>query len=418
MLLRYLPAQVDATVLTAAVEDYQAFSPLGMPLDEQRVGVAQRVHRLRSSVPGRLFQVLAKCRLFGAVRWMFVPDVAGRWRRRVVETAVRLHGQDPFDVIFSTAPPFSVAVAGRDCARRLRLPWVSDLCDLWTGYLLGAWPSRLHFRREEALERSVLAEATATVMVTPGSREWMLRRHSFLSPERIGCVTLGFVPSDFPTPGPPVPGKVVVVHAGALFDARDAESAVRRFVRGRSFRPRRVDPSTHSLVPLLQAMERLGDPRVELRHLGPPLDAGSQRRLENSTVQSQVRLLGYRPHAETLAELVRADAAYLCLATVREEPRNELVPQKTYEYLGARHPVLAPIQKGDARTFLESAGTGLCTPPYDDAALAESLRGLVRAKLDGRPAVTPREDFIRRFEWPRLADRLLEILDRAASRLT
>jgi glycosyltransferase involved in cell wall biosynthesis len=417
MLLRHLPSGVDATILTAAVEDYKAYSPLGMPIDESRFQGPQGVHRIGSSLPEGLFRMLVRCRLVGAARWMFVPDMAGKWRRRVVESAIRLHRRNPFDVIFSTAPPFSAALAGRDCTRRLGLPWVSDLRDLWTGYLLGAWPTRLHFRREQALERSVLREAAITIMVTPGSREWMLRHHLFVSPERITSVTNGYLASEFPPASLPVPGKLLVVHTGSLFEARGSGGRLRRLARGRSFCPRQVDTATHSLVPLLAAMERLGDPRVELRHVGPPPDGGSQARLANSPVRSQVQLLGYRPHSETLAELVRADAAYLGLATVRDEPRNELVPQKTYEYLGARCPVLAPIQDGDARDFLDQAGTGLCTPPYDEAGLAEALRALVRAKIQGRPAVSPREDFIRRFEWSQLADRLLGILDQAASRV-
>lgn len=416
MLLRHLPPEVDATVLTATVEDYQAYSPLGTPLDERRFQAVQGVHRISSSVPEGLFRVLVSCHLLGAARWMFVPDVAGKWRRRVVETAARLHRQNPFDVIFSTAPPFSAALAGRDCARRLGLPWVSDLRDLWTGYLLGSWPTRFHYRREQILERSILKEAATTVMVTPGSREWILRQHPFLAPERITCVTNGYLASEFPPSASPAPGALVVVHTGSLFDSRDAGGPLRRLARGRSFSPRRVDTAAHSLVPLLAAMEQLADPRVELRHIGPPPDSGSQARLASSPVRGQVRLLGYRPHAETVAELVQADAAYLCLANVRDEPRNELVPQKTYEYLGARCPVLAPIQDGDARDFLEQAGTGCCTPPYDTAALADALRVLLRAKLEGRPAVNPREDFIRRFEWSQLAGRLLGIIDQAASR--
>jgi len=47
----------------------------------------------------------------------------------------------------------------------------------------------------------------------------------------------------------------------------------------------------------------------------------------------------------------------------------------------------------------------------------KALRALVRANIQGRPAVSPREDFIRRFEWSQLADRLLGILDQAASRV-
>ena len=415
MLLSHPAPGVEVTLLTAAVEDYAAFTPLHAHLDPSRAAPAGDVHRVPANPPERLFHFLTSSRLHGAIRWLYVPDVARSWARRVVFFAADLHARTPFDAIFSTAPPFSAALAGRDAARRLRLPWVSDLRDLWTGYLLGAWPSRFHFEREEALERSVLREAALTVMVTPGSRAWMLRRHPFLAPDRIVSVTNGYSAPDFSAGRPLASGRFVIVHTGSLF-APNEPSPLRRFLRGGSFRSRRADPATHSLVPLLDAMERVADARIELRHLGPPLDGASAARLARSPLRDQVRILGYRPHAEALSELLRAYAAYLCLATALDETHNELVPQKTYEYLGARRPVLAPIQPGDARDFLTAAGLGLCTAPADPAALADSVRGLLRAKLDGRPAVSPRDDAIRRFEWSHLADQLFTLLDRAASR--
>ncbi len=416
MLLRHLPSEVEATLLTAAIEDYSAFTPLHAPLDSSRTTPdSVAVHRVAARAPENLFRILTRSRLYGAIRWICVPDVARAWARRVASLAVSLHTRSPFDVIFSTAPPFSAALAARDAARRVRLPWVSDLRDLWTGYLLGAWPTRCHFRREEDLEQSVLREAAFTILVTPGSRDWMLRRHAFLPPERAFSVTNGYCAADFPAPPARASNRFVIVHSGS-FLAADGRSRLRSFVRGRSFCPRRVDPSSHSMVPLLEALERAADPRVEVRHLGPPLDGESAQRLARSPCRDQVRLLGYRPHAEVLRELLAADAAYLCLATDRDGSRNELVPQKTYEYLGARLPVLAPIQAGDARDFLTAAGLGLCTPPHDPQALSERLGTLLRAKFGGRPAVWPRDDVILRFEWACLAGQIFTLLDRAASR--
>ena len=412
-LLRYLPPDVDATVITAAVEDYEALSPLRMPLDPGRFRVEAGVLRVPAGCPYKLFQVLPKLRLAGAIRWCYVPDVARNWARRACRVAADLHQRSPFDVVFSTAPPFSVALAGRDCARQLRIPWVCDLRDLWSGYLLGAWPSRWHYNKEVSLERSALAEAAITVMVTPGSRDWMLRRYPFLEPDGVEYITNGYNPSDFPAESTVAEDKFVIVHAGVFCGPQPPESGLRRLTQGRSFQVRRVDRSTHSPAMLLRAMELLGDRRVEFRHLGP-IDSENQRLFETSPVRNQVRMLGYRDHREALAELMRADAAYLCLATC-EESRSELIPQKTFEYLGSRKPVLAPIQNGDARDCLLEAGTGICTPPYDAEALARALKDLVAAKFSHQPLAFPREDFIRRFEWSRLADKLFCIIERAAS---
>ncbi len=414
MLLRHRPPDVQATILTATPEDYQALSPLRMPLDRSRVALADDTVRLPACLPAGWFRLLARCRLYGAVRWFWVPDVARGWAARAVEHAARLHREQPFDVVFSTAPPFSVALAGRDAARRLNLPWVSDLQDLWTGYLLGAWPSRARWNHERLLERRVLESARQVVVVTPGSRDTLLQTYPSLDPESVSCVTLGYDSTAWPASMPASPDKFVIAHTGAFCGPVAPAGPLRRWVQGRAFEPRPVDRSTHSPAALVQALERLRDPRVEFRHLGP-LDAVNQHLFETSPARGQIRVLGYRTHRETLAELASADASYLCLATRRDAPRNELVPQKTYEYLGVGRPVLAPIQEGDAQDFLVASGLGICTPPADGAALAAALAPLVEAKFHGRPLAAPREDFIRRFEWRGLAGRLWEILERAAS---
>jgi glycosyltransferase involved in cell wall biosynthesis len=414
MLLRHLPPEVETTVLTAAPADYQAFSPLRMPLDPSRVS-PDSVVRLPARLPEGWFRLLARCRLYGAVRWFWVPDVARGWAARAVEYAERLHREQPFDVLFSTAPPFSVALAGREAARRLDLPWVSDLQDLWTGYLLGAWPSRARWNHEQRLERSVLESARQVVVVTPGSRDTLLQTYPSLDPEAISCVTLGYDSTAWPASAPASTDRFVIVHTGVFCGPLAPAGALRRWVQGRAFEPRPVNRDTHSPVALVQALERLHDSRIEFRHVGP-MDAANQHLFETSPVRGQIRVLGYRDHRETLAELASADASYLCLATRLDAPRNELVPQKTYEYLGARRPVLAPLQEGDAKDFLLASGLGVCTPPGDSAALAAALVPLVDAKFHGRPTATPREDFIRRFEWRSLAGRFWEILEHAASR--
>src|SRR5262249_10362184 len=168
-------------------------------------------------------------------------------------------------------------------------------------------------------------------------------------------------------------------------------------------------------LPLVRAMELLNDHRVEFRHLGPA-DSENASLFKSSPARGQLTVLGYLDHRDAVAELLRSDAAYLCLTTILGEPRNEQVPQKTFEYLGARKPVLAPIQDGDAKDLLVNARLGVCASPHQPAALARVLKELVEAKFAGRPLVLPSEDYIRRFEWSHLAGKLFQILDHAASR--
>jgi len=90
-------------------------------------------------------------------------DGKSLWIGPAVRAALRLHRQNPFDVIVSTGPPRFVHRIALRIARRTGLPWVADVRDPFVSDL--DW-SHLNDRLQKdmiALEQAVLENATATI---------------------------------------------------------------------------------------------------------------------------------------------------------------------------------------------------------------------------------------------------------------
>ena len=128
---------------------------------------------------------------------LFVPDSAIFWIRPVVKLGQRIAARRPIDVIYTSVKPHSVAIAGWLLRKRLGKPWVIDFRDPWTQYFLAEFPTRLHFRIEQQLERFLLRRADHIVTMTPTARAQLLQWCPFLSPEKVTVITNGYDDDDF-----------------------------------------------------------------------------------------------------------------------------------------------------------------------------------------------------------------------------
>ncbi len=414
-------------VITATPEDYVRCSELSMPLDdsmERDIPADTEIHRVPSRQPFRFFAWLRRMRLEYLRELLFVPDSALTWVIPAMLRARRIARAKPIDIIYTSVKPHSVAIAGWALQHILAKPWVLDLRDPWTQYFLATYPTRLHYRAECWLERSLLRQADHVIMITPTARKNLLQRCGFLSTEKVSCITNGYDDEDFSSsPNRSVSSATFsFVYTGVfcggptptvIAGARSLESLWKRTRNSLAYTPRRFDGLAHSPKFLLDALQELLDERPDLRgrirliHIGPFSEANAQY-LKQLGLTGIIDARGYVPHSEAIRCLEQSDAAFLCLADSPAGERNDCVPQKAYEYLGARKPILALLPDGDARDFLERAGTALLCRPRDIQAIKTAIIGF----LDGNLTLRPDEPFIRGFERRNLACQLARIFDR------
>jgi glycosyltransferase involved in cell wall biosynthesis len=134
--------------------------------------------------------------------------------------------------------------------------------------------------------------------------------------------------------------------------------------------------------------------------------------LENSPIRDQIKLLGYRSHDESVAWLKSADLLFLPNHTPLDGEAALIVPGKTYEYLGARRPILAMGPPGDMRNFIRDTNSGVILDGDDVSATAEALNQFHRAKLAGQSLYHADLEQISRFERRHLSGQLANELDK------
>jgi glycosyltransferase involved in cell wall biosynthesis len=107
-------------------------------------------------------------------------------------------------------------------------------------------------------------------------------------------------------------------------------------------------------------------------------------------LQDTVRVMGYVPHQECIAELCASDVLWM---TVGDDFGS---PGKVYEYIGARKPILGLVPDGYLQAAIREAG-GITVSPRDVGGIARALEDLLllyeKKQLGGpRPEVVEKYD--------------------------
>ncbi|HEX7070572.1 MAG TPA: glycosyltransferase [Rhodothermales bacterium] len=350
---RYLPDfGCEPVVLTVRPED-AAYPALDRSLLDE-VPASLEVHRTKAWDPYGAYAALVgrqKDETVGvgflgesnpnwkqrAGRWLranvFLPDARVGWVPYAIRTAERLISERRFDAVWTTGPPHSAHLIGRRLASRHRLRWVADFRDPWTGidYAEMLPTTALARRFDHSLERKVLTEASAVVVVSPSMA-------SALSEQVERAYTVipnGFDPADFQSNVPVGADVFRIAHVGSLNVARNPETLWRALARLRDA----------GEIPAL---------RVQLVGRVDPAVAESAR---SHGLESILEHVDYLEHREAVSRMQRS--ALLLLVINRVEGADGILTGKLFEYVGSGRPVLGlGPANGDAARILRDTGGG------------------------------------------------------------
>jgi glycosyltransferase involved in cell wall biosynthesis len=336
------------------------------------------------------FTKTAGRKLAGAVSWrlrekFIVPDRHALWRPTAKRAALKLFHRAGYDVIWATGFPWTSLLVGRDVSRITGKPLVVDFRDPWSGEVELA----LQGGRHQALERSVLDQASAVVSAWPKLTESLIRNCTNPNEKAFITIPNGFEPEEFEgvTPFPaPAPGRVNIVYTGVWKDGYGPSllyEAISRIAR--------TDPSSISNLSVLTAGFAPGQ-------------------AERYGISEYVREYGRMTHAKALSLMKSADVLFLPVFDGKQEQFH--LPGKLFEYAAAGKPILAAVPPdGESAAFLARVGGGFVIPPRDPAALQQAIQQLARlGSLPVIPQDRAQLDFYRRSY---LTERLSEVLSKS-----
>jgi glycosyltransferase involved in cell wall biosynthesis len=267
---------------------------------------------------------------------------------------IRALRRDPPTHVFATGPSFNNFVAGKDLARRFRVPLVLQYRDEWTVMKPHYVDSDAHTRATEA---GCLKAAALVTFVTQGKLDAYRAAFPELDLARALVMRNGWDPD---LPGQVDPGST---HLAAL--------------RGRlvlSFTGR-VTPE-NPLQPLLAQLTAVLERDAELRQRLVLCMVGDQRGDTLDALRAfEDRFPGathlHPPVTQVAALEIARESTMLLLLNNTRYPG--VVPLKTFDYMISERPILAFGGMGEAGNIVEEVGAGLRVDGSDPAALQRAL---------------------------------------------
>lgn len=396
--VKYLPHYGwEPTVLTVQNVGYFAQDEsLLQELESRNI----RIARTQAAGPGKFLVKREAVRLPSerTRKWLsrlsdtfFIPDNKIGWKNTAVKTALELHQETPFDVIFSTAPPFTDFLIGAALKAVIRKPLVLDYRDPWLEYPFRFYPTPFHRRRHKVLERRALKASSHIVTTNRRVKESLIALYPFLTYHDIDIISQGFDPEDFPVAAGPAPdgfqpkaaGTMRITYAGIFWEDRTPTS----FLEG--------------LAALLTEQPRLRT-KIEALFVGNFREE-NLRTVDRLGLKDVVRTINYVPHRECVRYLQDSDLLWMI---VRDDVGS---PGKTYDYIGAGKPVLGLVPDGFLKTTIEEAG-GTAVSPDDVQAITRALGEFVRRFETGTLSGPP-DDVRQRYDRLQLTGSLVRVFN-------
>lgn len=171
---------------------HQYFNTLSMPGGTRSYEIARRLKSLGHAVTvvtsarsqGRGFEWLVTDEDGVEVNWLPVPysnhmGYGGRVRafaRFAYESAIRA-ATIPADLVFATSTPLTIAIPGVFAAKKLKVPMVFEVRDLWpeVPIAIGALKNPALRMSAQWLERWAYRNSEAVVALSPGMRDGVIR---------------------------------------------------------------------------------------------------------------------------------------------------------------------------------------------------------------------------------------------------
>ncbi len=349
---------------------------------------------------GKAFQIedveglrVIRCRTYATPNQGFVRRTLGHLNfmlQAVLQATPHLRRTD---VLVASSPTLFSAVAAFAISRRLGVPFVLEVRDLWPAIFvdLGVIRNRAVIRVLELLELFLYRRSRAVVTVTRAFARDIVARG--IDPEKVHVIHNGVDLEAF-QPGPPdaalvsrlgLTGKLVVLYCGA-------------------------HGISHALQRILDVAERLrADPEVHFLFVG---EGAEKQALVARARSLALPNVTFEPAVSRERVPTFYRSADVCLVPLRAVPLfRSFVPSKMFEILACGRPIIASLE-GEAAEILEASGAAIVVPPEDVGALAGAVRKLaadspLRRELArrGRPFVAAH------YDRDALAGRYLDILE-------
>ena len=331
-------------------------------------------------------------------RFLITPDSRIGWIVPAVRAGLSAIRARRPEVIYSTSPYMSAHLIALILSRWTRVPLVADFRDPWRGNPFRRLGFQSLDRWDSFLEWNVLRGAARIVCCTPTMTAQLRRRRPSIA-NKTATILNGFdhdCLSDIEPIRAAPRGGFLLTHCGQFYGPRSPNIWFEA---------------------LRQALRAAPDLRGKLHIALIGSDGFDGRSLTSMAaaagVGDCVHVLGQQPHSKTLAYMAGSDGLMLAGA---DGTGGELqIPNKLFEYLACRKPIIATCSglSPIATVLKEARAEAIICAPDDVQGLSRAIRELaVRRKVDVADAWSG----VDKFDRAHRAEELVEIFQRVSRR--
>ncbi len=319
----------------------------------------------------------------------FIPDARVGWLLTAVPAARRIIRDEKIDAIYSSSPPYTTALIAGLASWWTRTPWIAGFRDPWVGFISS--PERWWLPRaiDRALERSVYRKADRLEAAWEGILTDFRQKYPAISSDHCVHLPNGFDAEDYPAIAKRKNERFTVVYTGSMYGRRNPETFL-------------------TAVEELVAEGKVPLSKIRLKFLGR-FGGEVQAMFAKTAVRDAVEVIGYRPHSESIREILQADALLLVVDESKES--GGIVPGKVFEYIGARRPIIALAPEGAIAGIIRETGSGFVAANHDLPAIKRAFVDCFEKSLYHDDALQPHEEAVRKYERKDITRRLAGLLD-------
>lgn len=321
--------------------------------------------------------------------FIYIPDNKKGWISPALEKALEIIQKHNIDLVYSTAPPYSNHLIANEIKTKTSIPVVLDFRDDWTGSHLIRFPTRWHYRKSLALEKTCLSNADLVTAIN-GQMLQDLKGRNPESKGRFEVLPQGYDPEEVSVSGQTYDsGTVSLLYNGLFY----GENQPYVFFEAVCLMLERKPEWKSTLRLVFQGGLQ------EAHHLAA----------EKSGVFGLIDDCGYLSHKEALDGLKNAGVLWFTVG--HKKSAGQVTTSKVYEYIGTGKPVFGLVPSGgEAANLLREYGAGYAASPDDAVAASHVLERLIGDFIEGKtPAANI--DLIRRHDRRRIAGEAAKLFD-------
>jgi glycosyltransferase involved in cell wall biosynthesis len=344
------------------------------------------------------------------------------WKKNLEAKVAEVLRTRKFDLLFVTAPPFSILPIAKNLSSKYNLPMVVDMRDAWSLWVSSPYSNYFNFLQTKKRERETLNYASKVIVTSLQTIEDFKILHPNCEESKFAYIPNGYDDRiEFYEVSYEPKDKIKIGYVGSFYYSPEARDAIlqpfwkKKGHRMLQFVPRKEDWLYRSPFFFLKSIKVLLDnnssykEKVEIHFAGNKPEWLDKMILDLG-LENIVHHAGFLNHKEIINFQSSCDFLLLTSSKVIGG-RDYSIAGKTFEYFTLGKPILGFVSEGAQKDLLENSGMSVTFNPENTDENAEKLENLFSKGVSLKINRSFLSDFHRR----KLTQKLSEVFKEIAS---